>query len=375
MVVFAAAVTLGNAGAAQLDPVLAVVLGEDKRRSGDAAAVGSGGVRCSAGVCGMVASRWRIEVRDADSTAMIQQDVTQGVGHTPLVALGRVGRGLPGRILAKLEMRNPCGSVKDRLAVALIDAAEQAGRLAPGATLVEATGGNTGIGLAFVAAVRGYRLVVTMPENMSRERTALLRHLGAEVRLTPGILMTDAVALARQLASEIPGAVLLDQFSNQANPEVHRRTTAPELWHDSGGDIDCFVSAVGTGGTITGVGEVLKRLKPSIRVVGVEPQGAAVLSGGTPGPHQMPGIGVGFVPAVLNRALLDEIIVVSDDDAFDGARRLAREEGILCGVSSGAALVAALRIAARPESEGKTIVILLADTGERYLRTALFERG
>jgi len=302
---------------------------------------------------------------------MIFHDVTATAGRTPLVELRRMGKNLPGRVVAKLEMRNPCGSVKDRLGVALIDDAERRGVLRPGATLIEATGGNTGIGLAFAAAIRGYRLVLTMPESMSKERVALLRHLGADVVLTPGILMTDAVARAAQLAREIPGAVVLDQFRNPANPELHRKTTAIEVWSDTQGAVDVFVSAVGTGGTITGVGEVLKARKPSVRVVAVEPAGAAVLSGRAPGSHQMPGIGVGFVPDVLNRSILDEIITVTDDEAFVAARHLARAEGVLAGVSSGAAVHAALRIASRPEAAGKMIVVLLADTAERYVSSPL----
>ncbi len=305
---------------------------------------------------------------------MIFGDVTATVGRTPMVELGRLAKGLPGRVVAKLEMRNPCGSVKDRLGVALIEDAERQGVLRPGMTLVEATGGNTGIGLAFAAAVRGYRLVLTMPETMSTERVALLRHLGADVVLTPGILMGDAIARATQLVKEIPGSIMLDQFTNPANPEVHRRTTAAEIWDDTGGAVDVFVSAVGTGGTITGVGEVLKARKPGVRIVAVEPAGAAVLSGGPAGNHLMPGIGVGFIPVVLNRAILDEVIVVTDPDAFACTRRLAREEGILAGVSSGAALHAALSVAARPDAAGKTIVVLLADTGERYVTTTLFTR-
>jgi cysteine synthase A len=303
---------------------------------------------------------------------VIFEDVTSTVGKTPMVELRRVGASLPGRILAKLEMRNPCGSVKDRVGVALIEDAERRGVLRPGTTLVEATGGNTGIGLAFAAAIRGYRLVLTMPETMSTERVALLCHLGAEVVLTPGILMGDAVARAKQLVAEIPGSVMLDQFTNPANPEIHRKTTAVEIWDDTEGAIDVFVSAVGTGGTITGVGEALKKRKPGVRVVAVEPAGAAVLSGRPAGNHQIPGIGVGFIPEVLNRAILDEVIAVTDKDAFECTRRLAREEGILAGVSSGAALHAALAVASRDDAAGKTIVVLLADTGERYVTTALF---
>ena len=302
---------------------------------------------------------------------MIFPDVTSTVGGTPLVQLGRLAGGLPGRVVAKLEMRNPCGSVKDRLGLALIDDAERRGVLKPGMTLVESTGGNTGIGLAAVAAVRGYRLILTMPESMSTERVALLRHLGAEVVLTPGILMGEAVAEARRIAAGISGALLLDQFANPANPEVHRRTTGPEIWEGTGGAVDVFVSAVGTGGTITGVGEVLKERKPAVRVVAVEPDGAAVLSGRPAGKHQMPGIGVGFVPEVLNQAVIDEIVAVTDDDAFGTARRLAREEGILAGISSGAAAHAALGLAARPGAAGTTIVVLLADTGDRYVSSAL----
>ncbi len=305
---------------------------------------------------------------------MIFSDVTATVGRTPMVELGHLASGLPGRVVGKLEMRNPCGSVKDRLGVALIENAEHQGLLRHGMTIVEATGGNTGIGLAFAAAIRGYRLVLTMPETMSTERVALLRHLGAEVLLTPGILMAAAVDRATELVKEIPGSIMLDQFRNPANPDVHRRTTAIEIWDDTEGAVDVFVSAVGTGGTITGVGEVLKQRKPGVRLVAVEPAGAAVLSGGRPGNHLIPGIGVGFIPEVLNRAILDEVIAVTDDDAFACARRLAREEGILAGASSGAALHAALAVAARADAARKMIVVLLADTGERYVTTSLFDR-
>ena len=304
--------------------------------------------------------------------AMILRDITVSVGKTPMVELARIGESLPGRIVAKLEMRNPCASVKDRVGVALIEDAERRGRLRAGMTIIEPTGGNTGIGLAIAAAVRRYRLILAMPETMSTERVALLRHLGAEVVLTPGILMSGAVARAKQLLQEIPGSIMLDQFSNPANPEVHRRTTAIEIWDDTGGAVDVFVSAVGTGGTITGVGEVLKKRKPGVRVIAVEPATAAVLSGRPAGPHQMPGIGVGFIPEVLNRSIIDEIVPVSDNEAFASARRLAREEGIVAGVSSGAALHAALAMASRPDAAGKMIVVLLADTGERYITTALF---
>ena len=303
---------------------------------------------------------------------MIFRDAAATVGHTPLVELRNLTRRLTCRVLAKLEMRNPCGSVKDRLGLALIEDAERRGLLRPGMTLIEATGGNTGIGLAFVAAIRGYRLILTMPETMSTERVALLRHLGAEVVLTPGILMNDAVLRAAQLVKEIPGSLTLDQFANPANPDVHRRTTAIEIWDDTQGTVDVFVSAVGTGGTITGVGEVLKERKPSVRIVAVEPAGAALLSGRPAGKHLMPGIGVGFIPKVLNRSILDEIAVVTDEEAFEMARRLAKEEGILAGVSSGAALHAALAIASRQDAAGKTIVVILPDSGERYITTSLF---
>jgi cysteine synthase A len=272
-------------------------------------------------------------------------------------------------------MRNPCANVKDRVAVALVQDAEARGLLKPGMTIVEATGGNTGVGLGFVYAIRGYRLILTMPETMSVERVALLMQLGAKVVLTPGILMNDAVARAEQIAKEIPGAIILDQFKNPANPEIHRRTTAIEIWEDTEGAVDCFVSAVGTGGTITGVGEVLKQRKPEVRIIAVEPAKAAVLSGGAAGNHQIPGIGIGFVADVMNRLILDEVIAVTDEDAFSCARRLAREEGIIAGASSGAALHAALVVAARKEASGKIIVVILADTGERYITTSLFSAG
>jgi cysteine synthase A len=306
---------------------------------------------------------------------LIFRDLTETVGHTPLVELARIGAGLPGRVVGKLEMFNPLGSVKDRVAVALIDDVERRGALRPGMTIIEATGGNTGIGLAFVAAIRGYRLILTMPSTMSRERVALLRQLGAEIVLTPGILMTDAVARAEQLVRETPGAIMLDQFRNPANPETHRRTTAVEIWDDTGGAVDIVVSAFGTGGTFTGIGQALKARKASLRIVAVEPASAAVLSGKAPGEHRIPGIGVGFLAEVLDRAVVDEVIAVSDADAFATARKLARTEGIIAGASSGAALHAALAIAGRPELDGRMIVVILPDTGERYITTDLFAAG
>jgi cysteine synthase A len=308
----------------------------------------------------------------------VHAHVTATVGRTPLVELGRImaRSELPGgvRLLGKLESRNPCGSVKDRIGVAMVEDAERRGVLRPGATLVEPSTGNTGVALAFVAAARGYRLIVTMPERMSRERAQLLRYFGAEVISTPGALMRDAVSRAEELVREIPGAVMLEQFKNPANPEAHRRTTALEIWEDTEGAVDLFVAGVGTGGTITGVGEVLKARKPSVRVIAVEPAKAAVLSspGQRPANHMIQGIGAGFIPEVLNREILDEVHAVSEEEAFQCARRLAREEGILAGISSGAALAAALAVAARPESAGKVLVVMLPDTGERYVTTPLF---
>jgi cysteine synthase A len=302
---------------------------------------------------------------------MIHRDVSATVGRTPLVALGRLGAGLKGRIAVKLESRNPAGSVKDRIGVAMIEDAELRGVLRPGATLVESTSGNTGIALAFIAAARGYKLKLTMPERMSTERVSLLKFLGADVVLTPGALMKEAVARANQLEKEIPGAVQLRQFENPANPEAHRRTTAVEIWDDSRGEVDVFIAGVGTGGTITGVGEVLKQKKPGVRVIAVEPDAAAVLSGGKPRHHMIQGIGAGFIPPILNRAIIDEVLRVTEDDAFAHARRLAREEGILAGISSGANIAAARAIAARDDMEGKLIVTVVCDTGERYVNTPL----
>ena len=301
----------------------------------------------------------------------IFESVADTVGRTPLVRLGRLGAGLGARLLGKMESRNPCSSVKDRIGVAMIRDAERRGLLRPGATIVEATSGNTGIALAWAAAALGYRLVITMPENMSRERIAMLRMFGVKVVLTPGGLMRDAVLKAEEIARATPGAVMLEQFKNPANPEIHVQTTAVEIWEDTGGDIDALVAGVGTGGTISGVGSYLKERRPDLLVVAVEPESSAVLSGRPPGQHMIQGIGAGFVPDNFRRDIVDEIIPVSERAAFDGARRLAREEGILGGISSGAALTAALDLARRPALAGKTIVVILPDTGERYLSTAL----
>jgi len=303
---------------------------------------------------------------------MIFESVTDTSGRTPLVHVRRIGAGLPGTLVAKLESRNPTGSIKDRIAVAMVDDAERRGLLKPGGTIVEATSGNTGIGLAFVAAARRYKLVLTMPETMSEERRAFLAFLGATVVLTPGSLMRQAVDRAAQLLKTTPGAISLDQFRNPANPEVHRRTTAVEIWDDTDGKVDVFVAGVGTGGTITGVGEVLKQKKPSTRIVAVEPEKAAVLSGGKVAHnHVIQGIGAGFIPAILRRELIDEVATVSEDEAFENTRRLAREEGIIAGISSGATLTVALRIARQPESAGKLIVFMVCDSAERYLNSPL----
>jgi cysteine synthase A len=307
------------------------------------------------------------------------RNVTETVGRTPLVELSRLAASRPaghpplaGRLLAKIEARNPFGSVKDRIGVAMVEDAERHGRLSPGATLVEPTTGNTGVALAAVAAAKGYRLIVTMPERMSPERVALLRYLGAKIVMTPGTLMRDAVTRAGELVREIPNALMLEQFKNPANPEAHRRTTGPEIWEDTDGAVDVLVAGVGTGGTITGVGEVLKLRKPGVHIVAVEPAKAAVLSGGRAGNHMIQGIGAGFIPDVLNRAVIDEVVAVTEDDAFAASRLLARTEGISAGISSGAALSAAIAVAARPESKGKVIVVMLADSGERYATTPLF---
>ena len=303
----------------------------------------------------------------------ILPNLMHAVGSTPLVRLNTIGRGLPGAIAAKIESMNPLGSVKDRIGVAMIQAAEAQGLITPDTLIVEPTSGNTGIALAFVAAARKYRLILTMPETMSLERKKLLKHLGAELVLTPGPQgMTGAINRAKEIVAGTKGAFLPNQFTNPANPEAHRRTTAEEIWRDTAGAVDFLVSGVGTGGTITGVSEVIKARKPSFKAVAVEPAASPVLSGGQPGPHKIQGIGAGFIPEILNTQIIDEVIPVSNDAAFETARDVAKMEGILCGISSGAAVYAALTVARRPENQGKLIVVVLPSTGERYLSTDLF---
>jgi cysteine synthase A len=300
-------------------------------------------------------------------------DIMHTVGSTPLVRLNSITRGLKAIILVKLESMNPLGSVKDRIGAAMIEAAERAGLIKRDTVIVEPTSGNTGIALAFVCAAKKYRLVLTMPETMSLERRKLLKHLGAELVLTPGAQgMTGAINKAQEILAETPGAYMPNQFANPANPEIHRRTTAEEIWRDTRGGVDILVAGVGTGGTITGVTEVIKRRKPSFKAVAVEPAASPVLSGGLPGPHKIQGIGAGFIPEVLNLGIIDEIITVTNEQAFETARNVAKLEGILCGISSGAAVFAALQEARRPENEGKHIVVILPSTGERYLSTELF---
>ncbi|MFH1248351.1 MAG: cysteine synthase A [Candidatus Omnitrophota bacterium] len=304
----------------------------------------------------------------------IFQDITQTVGRTPLVKLNRVTEGLGVTVLAKVESFNPLSSIKDRIGLAMIEDSEKKGILNKGSLIIEPTSGNTGVALAFVCAAKGYRLILTMPETMSQERRQLLALFGAEIILTPGSEgMSGAVKKAEELATNTPNAVILQQFNNSANPDIHRKTTAEEIWEDTNGKIDILVAGVGTGGTITGIAEVIKKRKKEFLAIAVEPDTSAVLSGDKPGPHRIQGIGAGFIPQVLNRDILDEVIRVKDEDAFLTTRKIARLEGILAGISSGANLWAALKIAKRPENKDKLIVVIFPDTGERYLSTGLFK--
>lgn len=304
----------------------------------------------------------------------IFSDITKTIGNTPLVKLNRIAKGLEATILAKVESFNPLSSVKDRIGVAMIEDAERRGVLTKDTTIIEPTSGNTGIALAFVAAAKGYKLILTMPDTMSMERRQLLAIFGAQLVLTPGTEgMKGAVKKAEELAKEMPNSIILQQFNNPANPEIHRKTTAEEIWNDTDGKVDIVVSGVGTGGTITGVAEVIKKRKPAFKAIAVEPDASPVLSGGSPGAHKIQGIGAGFIPQVLNRDIVDEVIRVTNDDAGAVARLLARTDGILVGISGGAALWAALEVAKRKENKGKVIVVVLPDTGERYLSTWLFQ--
>ncbi|TET52027.1 MAG: cysteine synthase A [Anaerolineales bacterium] len=306
--------------------------------------------------------------------AKIHDDITKTIGNTPLVRLNHLTDGLPATVVAKLESFNPLSSVKDRIAVSMIDAAEHEGMVSPDTVIVEPTSGNTGVGLAFVCAARGYRLILTMPDTMSVERRRLLQALGAELVLTPGAEgMGGAIDKAEELAATHARSFIPQQFKNPANPDIHRRTTAEEIWSDTDGEVDILVSGVGTGGTITGTAEVLKEKKPSLQTIAVEPAGSPVLSGGDPGPHKIQGIGAGFIPDVLRTDLIDEVVKVTNEEAAAAARRLATEEGILVGISSGAAAHAALEVASRAENKDKLIVVVFPDTGERYLSTGLFD--
>lgn len=304
----------------------------------------------------------------------IHNDITSAFGNTPLVRLNRVAEGVEGTVLAKLEFYNPASSVKDRLGIAIVDAAEASGDLPPGGTIVEATSGNTGIALAMVGAARGYRVILAMPSSMSTERKLLLKGYGAELVLTdPALGMKGAVAKAEEIAAETPGAVLAKQFANEANPAIHRKTTAEEILRDTDGKVDYFVAGIGTGGTITGVGQVLKERVPGVKVVAVEPKDSPLLTEGRPGPHKIQGIGPNFIPEILDQGVIDEVIDVEFDDAIATARAVGTKDGILVGISSGAAVWAALQVAARPEAAGKNIVVVIPSNGERYLSTALFE--
>ncbi|MFV2145867.1 MULTISPECIES: cysteine synthase A [Isoptericola] len=305
--------------------------------------------------------------------ATIYDDATKLIGRTPLVKINRLTEGAPATVAAKLEFYNPANSVKDRIGVSIIDAAEASGELQPGGTIVEGTSGNTGIALAWVGAARGYDVVLTMPETMSKERRALLRAYGAELVLTPGAEgMKGAVSAAEKIAAERPGAVLARQFANEANPKVHRETTAEEIWADTDGGVDIVISGIGTGGTITGVGQVLKERKPEVKIIAVEPEESAILNGGAPGPHKIQGLGANFVPDILDREVYDEVIDINAETSVEFAKRAAKEEGLLVGISSGAALAAAVQVAQREENAGKTIVVIIPDFGERYLSTILY---
>ena len=313
------------------------------------------------------------EKKGRSSSMKIAKDITQLIGNTPLVRLNKVTDGCVAEVVAKLEFYNPLGSVKDRIGLAMIESAEKAGKIKKDTIILEPTSGNTGIALAFVCAVKGYKLTLTMPETMSLERRALLKSLGANLVLTPGPEgMRGAIAKANELAKSDPKYFIPQQFDNLANPEVHRKTTAEEIWNDTDGKVDILISGIGTGGTITGVSEVIKKRKPTFKAIAVEPKGSPVLSGGNPGPHKIQGIGAGFVPSILNTKIIDEIIQVDNDESFAFAKRMIREEGILCGISSGAAVCAALQVAKRKENKGKLIVVVIPSTGERYLSTDLF---